>query len=199
MTLRWLLGATLLAAVLAIRPAGGEPSPAAGETPALPTPGKLAPFEERLKTAETVKVLTNILGVRLQAPLKEAHKKLDSLCGPGHPPKEEVEEAGEEGESGHKVLWELAKSDFASVFVKADEKEQIVYILANLRPGKEIPFSKIGQVANAPVHTASTIAWDVVRRNSPLIRVVAQGAEEKASSLTLFVAKREPKARPGKR
>ncbi len=199
MTLRGLLGATLLAAVLAIRSAGGEPSAGPEGTPALPTPGRLAPFEERLKAAETVKVITNILGVRLNASLKEAHEKLDSLCGAGHPAKEDEEKPGDEGESGHKVLWELVKSDFASVFVKADEKGKIVYILANLRPGKEIPFARIGQVEKAPVHTSSTIAWDVVRQNSPLIRVVAQGAEEQASSLTLFVAKPAPKARPDKR
>ena len=198
MTLRGLLGATLLAAVLAIRSAGGEPSVVPEETPALPTPGRLAPFEERLKAAETVKVITNILGVRLNASLKEAHEKLDSLCGVGHLPKEEEEKAGEEGESGHKVLWELARSDFASVFVKADKKEQIVYILANLRPGKEVSFAQIGQVEKAPIHTPSTIAWDVVRPNSALLRVVAQGAEEKASTITLFVAKRAPKARSGK-
>ena len=122
----------------------------------------------------------------------------NATCEAGHPPKQEEEKAGDEAESGRKVLWELAKSDFSSVFVKADEKEQIVYILANLRPGKEIPFTQIGQEEKAPIHTSSTIAWDVVRRNSPLIRVVGQGAEEKASSLTLFIAKRAPKARPDK-
>lgn len=198
MTHRWLLGATLFAAALTAMPAGGEPSSPAAETPVLPSPAKLVPFEARLKAAETVKVLKDILGVKLDASLEEAHAKLDHLCAPGHLPKEEEEKAGDEGESGHKVLWELAKSDFASVFVKADEKERIVYILAHLKPGKEIPFGRIGQVEKAPIHTSDTVAWDVVRPKSPLVRVVAQGADEKATSLTLFVVKRKHETRSGK-
>ena len=139
---------------------------------------------------ETAKVATDILGLRLRDSLKQAHEKLDSLCAPGHPSKQEEEEAGDEGESGHKVLWEPVKSDFASVFVTSDENDRVIYILAEVKPGKEVPFSKIGEVEKAPVHTSSTVAWDVVRRGSPLMRVVGQGAEERASSITLFVVKR---------
>lgn len=91
------------------------------------------------------------------------------------------------------MLWELAKSDFASVFVKTDKDERVVYILAALRPGREMPFTEVGQVEKAPIHTSNTVAWDVVRRNSPLMRVVAVGKEERASSLTLFLVKRSPK------
>ena len=193
MTLRWSLGATFLAAALGLSPAAGEPSPATGGAGALPTPAKLASFEERLKAAETAKVMTDVLGLRIRDSLKQAHEKLDSRCSADHPPKQEEEEAGDEGESGHKVLWEIEKSDFASIFVKTDKDERVVYILATLRPGREIPFTEIGQVGKAPIHTSSTVAWDVVRRNSPLMRVVAVGQEERANSLTLFLVKRSPK------
>ena len=182
-----------LAAALGVNPVGGEPSPAAGETPTLPTPTKLASFEDRLKAAETAKVITEILGLRVGDSLKQAHEKLDSLCAADHPPTKEEEEPGDEGESGHKVLWELAKSDYASVFVKADKDDRITYILGNLKPGREIPFTEIGQLEKAPIHTSSTVAWDVLRPGSPLMRVVGLGADERARSVTLFLVKRPPK------
>ncbi len=59
-------------------------------------------------------------------------------------------------EDERKVSWQLAKSDYSSVFVKADEKERITYIAAYLRPEKEIPFDKIGQLEKAPVLTTSS-------------------------------------------
>ena len=51
--------------------------------------------------------------------------------------------SGRRSEGEHKVSWQLAKTDYGSVFVKADDKERITYIAAYLRPGKEMPFDKI--------------------------------------------------------
>ena len=104
-----------------------------------------------------------------------------------------VGEAGQVAKSSereHKVSWQLAKTDYASVFVKADEKKRITYIAGYLRPGKEMPFDKIGQLEKAPVSSHRVVAWDVVRPNRPLIRVVARGSERKANSITMFIVKR---------
>jgi hypothetical protein len=79
---------------------------------------------------------------------------------------------------------------YGSVFVKAHKKERITYIAAYLRPGKEMPFDKIGQLEKAPVLTGRVVAWDVVRPNRSLIRVVARGSERKANSITIFIVKR---------
>jgi hypothetical protein len=154
------------------------PSPAASPSP--PKRPKLAPFKERLAAAQSVKVQTAILGIELDSTLQSAHSKLDSLGDP----------TAERGEGEHKVSWQLAETDYGSVFVKADEKERITYIAAYLRPGKEMPFDKIGQLEKAPVLTDRVVAWDVVRPNRPLIRVVARGAERKANSITMFIVKR---------
>jgi hypothetical protein len=59
-----------------------------------------------------------------------------------------------------------------------------------LRPGKEIPFDKIGDAKKAPVQDTNTIAWDVLRAGKPLFRVVAKGTERKANNITIFVVKR---------
>ena len=160
------------------------PSPSPSKRP------KLAPFKERLAAAQSVKVQTAILGIELDSTLQTAHSKLDSLGQPSARPLDGAGEAAARTEDEHKVSWQLAKTDYGSVFVKADEKERITYIVAYLRPGKEMPFDKIGQLEKAPVLTDRVVAWDVVRPNRPLIRVVARGSERKANSITMFIVKR---------
>lgn len=149
----------------------------------MPTSG-LAAYEQRLAAAESVKVITSILGLELGSTIEQAHIKLDHLSDPAHPPKEE-----EEGPQ-HKVLWQLTQTDYSFVFVKTDDQERINYIKAFLRSGKEMPFEKIGETQKAPVQNANTIAWDVLRPEHPLFRVVATGAERKANSITIFIVKR---------
>jgi hypothetical protein len=159
-------------------------------SPSPTKPPKLAPFKERLAAAQSVKVQTAILGIELDSTLESVHSKLDSL---GHSTARLVvgaDEAAKRSEGEHKVSWQLAKTDYGSIFVKADETKRITYIAAYLRPGKEMPFDKIGQLEKAPVLTDRVVAWDVVRPNRPLIRVVARGSERKANSITMFIVKR---------
>lgn len=187
MTMRLLLGAALALAALAfgqnVSAAGSSSSPSA--TPA----SKLAPFKERLAAAESVQVQTEILGLELDSSLETAHAKLDPLVNPANVPNKEAED-GESGEREQKVLWQLAKTDYSSVFVKADDKDRVTYIMGLLRPGKEIPFEKIGQVDKAPMQSDKMVAWDIVRPNRPLMRLVARGSNARASSIVLFIVKR---------
>ncbi|HEX4668094.1 MAG TPA: hypothetical protein VH207_16000 [Chthoniobacterales bacterium] len=182
---RLLLGFPLLVLVTELDKAAGEPSP----SPRSSRP--LAPFKERLAAARSVKVETKILGLEPDATLEEAHEKLDPLANRSQPAIE-AKEGAEHEEDQRKVLWELAKSDFKSVLVKTDEKERIIYIAGFLRPGKEVPFDKIGETKNAPILNNRMVAWDVVRPDQPLIRVVARGEKRKASLITIFVVKRPP-------
>lgn len=199
MTIRWLLRAALIEAVTAFAWASGQtpfstaspPASVAASSP-LQTPLKLAPFKERLAAAKSVKVKTDILGVKVDSSLDAAHAILDSLCDSAHRPKEETGE----GEHEHKVFWQLAKSDFSSLLVKTDDRERITYILGSLRPGKEIPFDKIGELEKAPLLSDKVVAWDAVKPDNLLLRVVAQGVEWKASSITVFIVKRP---QPGSR
>lgn len=194
MTIRLLFRAALIEAVIAFAWASGQtpfptasPPASVAASPSGRTPLRLAPFKERLAAAKSVKVETDILGVKVDSSLDAAHAILDSLCDSAHRPKEE---AGEAGEHEHKVFWQLAKSDFSSLLVKADDKERIIYILGSLRPGKEIPFDKIGELEKAPLLSDKVVAWDVVKPDNSLLRVVARGAERKASSITVFIVKR---------
>ena len=202
MTIRLLLRAALIEAVIAFAWASGQtplptssPPASVAASPSGRTPLRLAPFKERLAAAKSVKVETDILGVKVGSSLDAAHAVLDSLCDPAHRPKEEAGEA-ERGEHEHKVFWQLAKSDFSSLLVKTDDKERITYILGSLRPGKEIPFDKIGELEKAPLLSDKVVAWDVVKPDNLLLRVVVRGAERKASSITVFIVKRP---QPGSR
>jgi hypothetical protein len=193
MTLRTLLAMALSLSAVALMNAEEKstttPPPISASPSPLPSPQTLAPFETRLANAKSVRVMTSILGLELGSTVKQAHAKLDKLSDRAHPPKEEGEEPGE-NEEEHKVLWQLAKTDYAFIFVKADDKDRITYINGSLRPGKEIPFDKIGDSKKAPLQDANTIAWDVVRAGHPLFRVVAKGADRKANTITIFVVKR---------
>ena len=166
---------------------GESPRPSASPSPPL----RLAPFQERLAAAQSVKVETKLLGLELDAPLEKAHEILDPL---GNPTQPSVEAAGEseESENGRKVLWKLTKSDFSSILVKTDEQNRVTYMMGFLRPGKEIPFDQIGQTEKAPVLTEHTAAWDVVRSDKSLLRVVARGEKRKANAITIFLVKRPP-------
>ncbi len=157
-------------------------SPAQSESP-LPS-YSLSPYEDRLASAQSVKVMISILDLELGSTLEQAHAKLDKLSDPAHPPKEE-----EEGPE-RKVLWQLAGTDYSAVFVRSDERKRVTYIDAFLRPGKEIPFEKIGETKKAPLQDVNTIVWDVLRPKRPLFRVVAKGADRKANNIAIFVVKR---------
>ena len=193
MILRLLLAAALIGVgVSAFGWANGQtpaPTPVAAASPSLPKPLRLAPYKERLAKAKSVEVQIDILGIGIDSSLVAAHTTFDSLGDAAHRPKEKVDDV-EPDEREHKVLWQLAKTDFGSVYVKADDKDRITYIAAYLRPGKEMPFDKIGELKKAPVLTDRVVAWDVVRPNHPLIRVVARGSERKANSITIFIVKR---------
>jgi hypothetical protein len=181
----------LLGPLLLVAGAAGS-APATAPSPSPSASPKLAPFKERLAAAKSVKVETSILGLEIGFTLEQAHARLDSLGEPAKPSTEATEDA-EQGEKERRIIWHLARSDFSSVFVKADEQERITYIAAFVRPGKEISFDKIGQTEKAPILTDHTVAWDVVRPNQPLIRVVARGENRTASSITVFLVKRPPR------
>jgi hypothetical protein len=146
----------------------------------------LASFKERVALAKSARVKTDLLGLELGADIEGAQRQLDKWMAPSSRSKEPAEE--EEGE--RKILWELNATDFASIFVKANEQNRITYMLGVLRSGKEIPFSEIGEVEKAPVRTDQQVAWDVLRPNRPLIRVVASGSQGRAASITIFEVRR---------
>ena len=117
---------------------------------------------------------------------------MDKLSDPATPPKEEAQKGSENAARGtRKVLWQFAETDYSAVFIKTDYDQRIASISAIVRPGKELPFDKIGEVEKAPVRSEAQVAWDVIRPGRPLFRVVAQGTDGKASTINIFLVKRD--------
>jgi len=115
--------------------------------------------------------------IELGSTVDSAHLKLDQLCAV--PAKEESEEAGKEaGDGERRVLWQFAETDYKALFIKADSEERITSITALLRPGREQPFDKIGDLNKAPIISESEVAWDVIRPDHPLFRVVGRGYQK---------------------
>ena len=198
MSSRLLLAAALMALLggpLAQRAGSQSRSPEIpSSAPPLPAPDGTAPLEVRIANAKSVKVQTSILGVSVGSGLDQAHARLDKLSDKARPPKEDTEKG--EKESEHEVLWQLARTDYSAVFVKADANERITYMVALLRPGKEMAFSKIGEVKKAPIQNDNIIAWDVLRPDHPHLRIVAKGpGHRQANTLIMFSVQRPPTRR----
>lgn len=191
MTLRLLFATALIAVASVSLGWAREDAPPLADSPSLPAKTRLAPYQERLAKAKSVHVQVDILGVGVDSSLESAHTTFDPLSDPAHRPTEKANEA-ESDEREKKVLWQLAGTDFGSVYVTADDKERITRIEGFLRPGKEIPFGKLGQVEKAPIQTNEMVVWDVVRPNRALIRVIARGSDRKATTVTVFLVKRPP-------
>ncbi|MBA3543049.1 MAG: hypothetical protein H0T83_01190, partial [Chthoniobacterales bacterium] len=84
---------------------------------------------ERLAAAESVKVGTDLLGLEMGMSIEAAQENVDSLTDPTKP---FVEEGGDDvngekkqGEEEHGVVWQLSKSDYSSIYIKADEEDRI--------------------------------------------------------------------------
>ncbi len=91
----------------------------------------------------------SILGVRLGSSLEDARRRLDPLAVrlPGESREDEKEEK-ERGE-GRKKAWTLKSTEYQSVALKANDADRVVWITGFLRPGKEIPFSRLGDLSLA--------------------------------------------------
>ncbi len=167
------------------------------ETSPLPAPSGLAPYAVRLHNAETVKVMGSLLGVKLGDTVEAARRKLDPLAEGGQPTKQETEE--DEGEGGaYKVLWQMKGGPYSTIFLKTDDSGRVNNMTGFFRAGKELAFDKIGEVKKAPIANAKVVAWDVARPKQPLFRVVAEGADNQARTITIFTVKRPNSGRDGK-
>ena len=102
-------------------------------------------------------------------------------------PKPESEE-----EEGHKILWQFGGTDYSAVYITVDDKELITSITGILRPGKEMPFDKIGETAKAPIKNGNSIVWDMLRPGQPSFRVLAKGTDGKAGTIARSVVLQKP-------
>lgn len=137
-------------------------------------------------------VADSILGVGIGSSLEQAHAKLDRLrTRKAHSTHEESEqeEAREkqeqEREGGRKEAWALRTTDYATVALKVDREERVVWITGFVRPGQDIPFAKLGNLSSATVVTNTRAIWNVATPGGGY-RVIAKGQNGKARVVSIL-------------
>jgi hypothetical protein len=133
-----------------------------------------------------VRVTDAILGVRLGSTLEEAHEKLKGLVKTGG------EGEGErEREGGRKEAWSLRKTAFTSIAYQTDEGGRVEWVTGFVRPGREIPFSKLGDLSQAAHKSEQAAIWNVQRPEGNM-RVIARGSGWKARVVQVLSLKAPP-------
>jgi hypothetical protein len=118
----------------------------------------------------------SILGVSVGARLDEARVRLDRIG---------TSDGRTTRDGGRKEAWHLRETAFASIALKADAKGRVVWVSGFLRPGREIPFDKLGELTLAEGVTGTQAIWNV-ETPSGGYRLVAKGQNGKAGVVYLL-------------
>jgi hypothetical protein len=100
----------------------------------------------------TIRVSDSILGVRIGSSLEEAHAALEGLGTFGG-------RATRDG--GRKEAWTFQKTDFSSLAYQTNGKGRIKWVMGFVRPGKQISFSKLGDLKQTMKNSPSEVVWTV--------------------------------------
>lgn len=128
-------------------------------------------------------VIDSILGVGIGTSLDQAHEKLDHLSNRER--RDERETADEEGEGSRKEAWAMRATDYTTIALKVDREGRVVWITGWLRPGKEIPFAKLGSLSSATAVTDSHAVWNVAGPKGGY-RLIVKGHNRKARVISLL-------------
>lgn len=111
-----------------------------------------------------------ILGVSVGTHIDEVHAKLKSLGTVGG-------RATRDG--GRKEAWTLKKTEYSSIAYKTDARGHVVWVTGFVRPGKEMAFTKFGDLSQALRNTHDEVVWNVNRPEGNF-RLMATGTQGKA-------------------
>jgi len=130
------------------------------------------------------RVIDSILGVGIGTSFDQAHAKLDHLRK--REKKQGTEEReNEEREGCHKEMWSLMATNYSSVALQTDREGRVVWITGFVRPGKAIPFAKLGNLSLATTVTDSRATWNVATPGGGY-RLIARGQNGKALVISLL-------------
>ncbi|MDQ3755631.1 MAG: hypothetical protein M3371_12980 [Acidobacteriota bacterium] len=136
----------------------------------------LLPTSAAAQTDKQTQVSDSIFGVSIEANLNDVRPRLDQFGASG---------GRNTRDGGRKEAWTLKETDFSYVAVRADSKGKIVWVSGFLRPGKEIPFAKLGDLALAKGATDTQAIWNVETSGGGY-RLVAKGQHGKATVIYLL-------------
>lgn len=120
-------------------------------------------------------VINSILGVGIGSTFEETRSKLSSLGSGG---------GRDTRDGGRKEAWTLKGTEYATIAFKTNGKRRVAWISAFARPGKEVPFAKLGDLSQA-VTSDSEAVWNVKTATGGY-RLVAKGAHGRASVVYLL-------------
>lgn len=121
-------------------------------------------------------VIPSLQGIAIGSTLDDVRAKLSRIGTGG---------GRDTRDGGRKEAWTLKETDFATLAFKSDGAGRIVWVSAFARPGKELPFAKLGDPAQASSFSKSQAIWNVGKAKGGY-RLVAKGAEGKASVVYLL-------------
>lgn len=131
-----------------------------------------APAQKSVRTT----VIDSLHGIGIGTSLDRARSILDRLGTGG---------GRDTRDGGRKEAWTLKETEFATLAFKTDGNDKIVWVSAFVRPGKEIPFTKLGDVTKADILTKSEAIWNFNHERGAY-RLVAKGADGKATVVYLL-------------
>src|SRR6266566_354426 len=120
-------------------------------------------------------LLFTILGIRIGSDIEEVRSRLDRMAI----------DVPQEREEGRKEAWLLRGTEYKSIALQTNSAGKVVWVTGFVRPGKEIPFSRLGKASRAIRYTESEAIWNV-RGASGAYRLVAKGENRKASVIYLL-------------
>jgi hypothetical protein len=126
--------------------------------------------------SKEARVINSLLGVSIGSTLEETRARLSSLGSGG---------GRDTRDGGRKEAWTLKGTEYATLAFKTDGKGKVVWVSAFARPGKEIPFSKLGDLSKAARAAESQAIWNVETPQGGY-RLVAKGVQGKASVVYLL-------------
>jgi hypothetical protein len=94
-------------------------------------------------------------------------------------------------DGGRKEAWTLKAGEFASIAYKTDASGRVVWVTGFVRPGMEIPFSKLGDLARATGKDDAEAAWNVETTGGGY-RLVAKGPKGRARVVYLLSLEKPP-------
>ena len=123
-------------------------------------------------------LLFTILGIRIGSDIEDVRSRLDRLAI-------DVPREREEEREGRKEAWLLRGTEYKSIALQTNPAGKVVWVTGFVRPGREIPFSRLGKPARAIRYTENEAIWNV-RGASGAYRLVAKGQNRKASVIYLL-------------
>lgn len=121
------------------------------------------------------RVADSILGVKIGMGLEEARAKLKNLGAFG---------GRDTRDGGRKEQWTLKKTQYTYVVYQTDGQGRVKWVTGFVRPGREMPFAKLGDLRAAARKSEQEATWNVERPEGNY-RLMAKGAGGKARLVQL--------------